>query len=245
MPPRDSFWGTVLIATVLCLVCSALVSSAYVVLKPTQVRNEQLDRKKNILLAAQLVSGDVTPSQVNDTYDESIRAKLIDLDTGEVLEADSAEADPEATDPIQPDGALPGFEKRAAQETVYEIVEDGKTVGYVLPIYGKGLWSTLYGFLALEADKQTVRGITYYKDGETPGLGGEINNPKWKGLWPEKKVYGESGEVELSVAKGKADPNDPYAVDGLSGATLTSKGVDQMVKYWLGPDAFGKYLAKD
>jgi Na+-transporting NADH:ubiquinone oxidoreductase subunit C len=112
-------------------------------------------------------------------------------------------------------------------------------------VYGKGLWSTLYGFLSVEADKATVRGITFYKHAETPGLGGEVDNANWKQLWHGKQAFDSDGAVALGVIKGKAPAEDPHAVDGLSGATITSNGVDDMVKYWLGPEGFGKFLASN
>ena len=115
----------------------------------------------------------------------------------------------------------------------------------VLPIYGKGLWSALYGFLALSADGTTVRGITFYEHGETAGLGAEVDNPKWKAIWPGKQVFDESGKIRLEVIKGRVSPTSPtvqYEVDGISGATITSKGVSHLIRYWLGPDAFGPFL---
>ena len=110
----------------------------------------------------------------------------------------------------------------------------------VLPIKGYGLWSTLYGFLALDKDAVTVRGITYYQHGETPGLGGEVDNPTWKAKWPGRKAYDESWAPALRVIKGQAGPpsSSPHQVDGLSGATITSRGVNDMINFWLGESGF-------
>lgn len=255
MPPRDSWQGTFLVALVLCLACSAVVSIAAVALKPAQEKNKALDKKKNILLAAGLCEKGSSADEVNTIYEESIVEHLVDIDTGEVVDPEASDLpidpatydakkaanDPDLQEPVT-DGALPGIANREPFAEVYEIVSDGKTEGYILPIYGKGLWSTLYGFIAVGADKESVKGITYYSHAETPGLGGEVDNPNWKASWEGKKIYEEDGEVGLGVVKGVA--TDEYGIDGLSGATITSKGVDQMIKYWLGPDAFGKYLAK-
>lgn len=259
MPLRDFIktpTGTFAVALVLCLVCSAVVSTAAVSLKGIQEKNKALDKKKNILLAAKLCEPGSSSAEVAAKYDEVIVERLIDVDTGEVVDEGASDLpiDPKSYDPRKAandpelqekvaDGALPGIAYREPYAEVYEIQIDGKTDGYILPIYGKGLWSTLYGFIAVEADKETVKGITYYSHAETPGLGGEVDNAGWKALWPGKKIYEESGEVGLGVLKGKASADDNYGVDGLSGATITSKGVDNMVKYWLGPNAFGKYLA--
>lgn len=260
MPPRSFFTGTTMgtfvVALVLCVACSVLVSASAVSLKAWQDSNKALDKKKNVLLAAGY-GGEISSSaDVDRIFDERIERQLIDLETGapatedrlaelgveiETYDAKKASKDPSLQQPIA-DAALPGIANREPLAEVYKIVEGGTVQGYIFPIYGKGLWSTLYGFVALEGDGETVRGITYYEHKETPGLGGEVDNKKWQASWQEKKVYGEGGEVELDVLKGKASPDDAYAIDGLSGATITTKGVDQMIKYWLGPDAFGKYL---
>jgi Na+-transporting NADH:ubiquinone oxidoreductase subunit C len=114
----------------------------------------------------------------------------------------------------------------------------------VLPIEGKGLWSTMYGFLALDKDLKTVRGLTFYQHGETPGLGGEIDNPRWKALWPDRVAYDEAGEPVIEVIRGRAGTpdEDPHRIDGLSGATITARGVMHTVNFWLGDDGFGPYL---
>lgn len=263
MPQPDRDWytflrettpGAFLVAAVLCVVCSVLVASAAVALKPTQDANKLIFKQKNALMAAGLAKDDATPEEVKKVFDESVKRELIDISTGEVVSEGAADVDVENYDPaeaakdpkknvpVKPSSALMGIQKREPYTFVYQITKDGKPDGFILPIYGKGLWSTLQGFLAVEADGQTVRGITYYAHGETPGLGGEVDNPGWKALWKGKKVYGEDGEVELGVVKGRAD--DEYGVDGLSGSTITSRGVDNMIKYWLGPEGFGKFLEK-
>ena len=116
----------------------------------------------------------------------------------------------------------------------------------VLPIEGYGLWSTLYGFLALDADTKTIRGLTYYQHLETPGLGGEVDNPSWKALWPGRVAFDDTGSPVISVIKGRAGSpqEDPYRVDGLSGATITSRGVTHMLRFWLGEAGFAPYLTR-
>ena len=100
----------------------------------------------------------------------------------------------------------------------------------------------MQGYMALEPDLETVAGLTFYAHGETPGLGGEITNPRWKAKWPGKEIY-KDGEVELSVKKG-AGSNDEYAVDALSGATITSNGVTNLVHFWMGENGYGPYIAQ-
>lgn len=240
---RDSVLGTFVVATVLCVVCSLVVSGAAVGLKEEQRRNKELDKKKNVLIAAGLADKSTSSEEIDGIFDSQINEVDVDLATGKIVE-DEAEVEQgkETLVAVEPPDALMGVRERPEVLTVYEIRESegGPTSGYIFPVEGKGLWSTLKGFLALEADGQTVRGITFYSHAETPGLGGEVDNPKWKSQWKGKQVYDESGEVDLNVIKGTA--SNEHQIDGLSGATITSKGVDHIVDYWLGPNGFGPYL---
>lgn len=253
---RDSFTQTLLVAGVLCAVCSVLVASAAVGLRGRQEFNKELDQKKNVLLAAGLTEGVETPQDVDNVFAEHIERELVNLETGKPLpegEVDletydqrEAARNKGMSDPVEPPNALGGIKRRAKYAFAFLVKDEtGKLDQVVLPINGKGLWSTLYGFISVDSDGKTVRGITFYEHKETPGLGGEVDNPQWKALWDGKKVYDKQGQVELHLIKGTVDPEAPQAdfeVDGLSGATLTSRGVTQLVQYWLGPEAFGPYL---
>nr|WP_293275380.1 NADH:ubiquinone reductase (Na(+)-transporting) subunit C [Nannocystis sp.] len=156
----------------------------------------------------------------------------------------AARKDP-ATSTTAPENAAKVF-RLPNNALVYHVLKDGKTDTLILPIEGYGLWSVLYGYLAVDKDANTIKGITFYAHAETPGLGGEVDNPKWKALWPGRKIYDDKGQPALSVIKGNAgDPKtDPHHVDGLSGATITSNGVSNLMKFWFGKDGFGPYMAK-
>ena len=260
--PRDSIRHTLLVATVLCVVCSVLVSGAAVGLRGRQEANKRLDQQKNVLVAAGLFQVGGNDGKKNTNADiprlfESVERVLIDLDTGDVV--DPAQVDPETYNPrtaakdpeqsvaIPAEEDLAGIRQREKYAFVY-VMKKGETIDQVvLPIYGKGLWSTLYGFLALDADATTVRGITFYEHAETPGLGGEVENPGWKALWNGKKIFDDQGEVAIEVVKGsvpRGSPQENHQIDGLSGATITGRGVSNLVRYWLGPGGFGPYLKK-
>ena len=242
-------------AALICVICGFMVSSAAVSLREQQAANAAFDKQRNVLYATGLASplGDTTREELEAIYEERIKPVVVELETGQVVE----------NPPFDP--ALYNMEKAAGGEAgrpapanlanvqrlpqyavVYHVMSpDGDTVEMVvLPIKGYGLWSTLYGFIALDRDTTTVRGITYYQHGETPGLGGEVDNPSWKALWPGRKVYDQDWDVALDVVKGQAGPPsaDPYQVDGLSGATITSRGVDNMIDFWLGENGFKPYL---
>ena len=249
--PRDSISKTFTVALLLCVACSVLVSSAAVVLRPIQNVNKALDKKRNILTAAGLYS---EGTDIDAAY-QSIDAKVVDFSTGEYVEeidpaaydARRAAIDP-ATSQETSDLERAGIKRRAKRASVYLVRKGDRLDKVILPVHGKGLWSTLYGFLALDAaDLTTIKGLVFYEHAETPGLGGEVDNPTWKALWNGKQAFDGTGKVRISVMKGRVDPADKgaeFKVDGLSGATITSRGVHNMLHYWLSADGYGPYLAK-
>jgi len=251
---RNSVQYTLGFAAAICVICAVLVSTAAVTLRDRQQANAELDRKRNVLQAAGLVSPGETldRAEVEERF-AAFEVVPIDLATGEVApevdvatyNARRAQADPGQSRAVAPNPAQ--ITRVPNHVLAYRKLDAAGDVELlVLPIEGKGLWSTMYGFLALGPDLTTVRGLTYYQHGETPGLGGEVDNPRWKSLWPGRKVFDPEGQVELEVVRGAAGPpeTDPYRVDGLSGATITSRGVSAMIQFWMGPQGYGPYLER-
>jgi Na+-transporting NADH:ubiquinone oxidoreductase subunit C len=247
---NDTIKKTVIVTLLLCFVCSVVVSTAAVVLKPMQVANKELDFKRNILSAAGMLEPGANVEQI---FSERIVTRVVELDTGKFTDAvDSttydqrrAARDASLSTNLSKQEDIAGISRRENYAMVYLVEENGSLNKIVLPIKGYGLWSTLYGFVALEADANTILGLGFYEHGETPGLGGEIDNPNWKAQWEGKKVYDSEGEVAITVLKGRVDPSSPraqYQVDGLSGATLTGRGVHNLVQFWLGESGFKRFL---
>jgi Na+-transporting NADH:ubiquinone oxidoreductase subunit C len=207
--------------------------------------------KKNILDVAGLLQED---TDIDQAFKERIEAKLVDLATGEYVDGNvdeydqrKAAKDPAQNEAIPVDKDIASIRTKAKIAKVFLVKGGDQLQSIILPINGYGLWSTMYGFLALEADGQTVQSINLYDQGETPGLGGEVVNPNWRALWKGKKVYGDNGDVALTLVKGTVDTSRPDAankVDGLAGATLTSRGVSNLILYWMGPEGFSPYLNK-
>lgn len=249
--PNDSTKKTFVMATLVCLVCAVFVSVAAVALKPTQIANKSLDKKKNILMVAGLYEDGANV----DKLFEQIEVRLVDLKTGEYVEGVDPLAydqrkeakDPKGNIKLSKDEDIASIRTRAKYTPVY-LVKDGEQIRMlILPVHGYGLWSTLYGFVAVENDGNTVVGLGFYEHAETPGLGGEVDNPKWKALWHGKKIYGQDGHAKIDVVKGGVTPDTPnaeYKVDALAGATLTSRGVANMLHFWLGENGYQKYLSK-
>ncbi|MFT5074831.1 MAG: Na+-transporting NADH:ubiquinone oxidoreductase subunit C, partial [Patiriisocius sp.] len=237
------------VAMALCIVCAVVVSSAAVILRPTQQANKLLDLKTNILASAGLLQAGVDI----ETQFAQISARIVDLETGlftqkfdgQTFDQRKAAKDPALSTALTSDEDIAKIKRRANYATVYVVEGQQGVDKIILPIKGYGLWSTMYGFLALEADMQTVAGIGFYQHAETPGLGGEIDNPKWKSSWVGKQAY-NNNELVLSVLKGKADlsrPGSESQIDGLAGATLTTRGVNNLVQYWLGEQGFAPLIS--
>jgi Na+-transporting NADH:ubiquinone oxidoreductase subunit C len=241
-------------AAAVCVVCALAVSVSAVSLKDLQLANKRLDRQKNVLSVSGLVESTdgLTAQQVEQYFADSIRARIIDLETGEyddsidpaTFDQQKAAKDPATSEPAPPNPSK--IMRLPDHALVYEVMDGDQVSRIILPIQGMGLWSTLYGYIALSGDdSNTVEGITYYDQAETAGLGGEVENPRWKAHWPGRKVFNSSWQPVIKVKKGEAGPpsEDPYQVDGLSGATLTSNGVTNMLRFWMGEEGFGPYLA--
>lgn len=248
--PNDSITKTLIVAVALCLVCSVFVSVSAVYLKPLQEKNKLLDKQTNIVHVAGVpLQGRTIPEAF-----ENIEARVVDLENGQFADDmdpakynhRKATKDPTQSEALTAKEDIAGIKRRERYATVY-LTRDSQGVieKLILPVRGYGLWSTLWGFLALEGDANTVIGLSFYEHAETPGLGGEVDNPTWKALWQGKKVYDADGQVALHLVKTQVDANTPDAehkVDALSGATLTSNGVSHLLKFWMGPKGFKPFL---
>jgi Na+-transporting NADH:ubiquinone oxidoreductase subunit C len=243
---------TLKVAAVLSLVCSVAVSSAAVLLKPLQERNKAQAMRGEILRAAGLLE---EGRDINELFEEQIQTRLVELASGDYLEGvdpsaydqRAAARDPQASVAIPPEQDLAAIKRRAKVAPVYLVGNQDKPDLIVLPVHGYGLWSTMYGLLALDGQANAIKGISFYEHGETAGLGAEIENPRWQAQWLGKQVFDASGDVRFELAKGGVDPSSPdaeYRVDGLSGATLTADGVTNLMHYWMGDQGFGPYLAR-
>ena len=242
---NESIQKTVTVALVLCLVCSVVVSAAAVLLRPAQVVNEKFNMQMNILQAAGLYD----PNQSIQVQFQIVSTRLVDLSTGEFVEGieaggynqRKAAKDPSMNRVVPSVNDIASIKRQAKIAKVYLIQNNEQVEKIILPIHGYGLWSTLYGFIALEGDANTVAGLGFYEHAETPGLGGEVDNPNWRAQWTGKRVYRDDA-VAIRLVKGGADRSDKYGVDALSGATLTSRGVDNLIKFWLSDEGFRPFL---
>ncbi len=245
-PPDDTL-KTIVVAVGLCLFCSMVVSVAAVSLRPIQEANSLVDKRRNILEVAGLYEPGM---DVNATFEDAFDPRVVVMETGAFTEEhdpftfdDTAAKDiPTLSIPLQNDPA--GLGRQSLYHTVYLLRDDAGAIDKViLPISGYGLWSTLYGFIALEEDANTIFGLQFYDHAETPGLGGEVDNPRWKAQWNGKMLHDAEDALRITVAKGSPSGEAAnYHVDALAGATLTSVGIDNLVRFWMGEQGFAPFL---
>ncbi|MDX1705828.1 Na(+)-translocating NADH-quinone reductase subunit C [Pseudidiomarina sp.] len=246
---NDSLKKTLIVIVSLCLVCAVIVSGAAVGLKPLQKKNAALDMQRNVLDAAGLLE---PGTDVVAVFEERVETKLVNLNTLEVVEDRdvvafdpiAAARDPELSTKLSKSEDPAGIGRREDITKVYFINdEQGNLETLVLHIRGYGLWGTMYGLIALQPDLNTVRGINFYEHSETPGLGGEITNPRWVQTWQGKEIYGDELEqVQIDVTKNVT--SEAHDIDALSGATLTSNGVEYLIQFWFGDMGYGPLLEK-
>ena len=232
----------------LCLVCSILVAGSAVALKPMQEKNAALAVQRHILNAAGILEAGM---DIPSVYDERIKAHVVSLEDYQVVQDKDpkdfdnrkAAGDPETSTKLDKSTDIAGLGTMENMTEVYLVMdENGNRNGAVLHIRGQGLWGTMYGLISLEDDMSTVRGVHFYEHSETPGLGGEITNPAWVKTWEGKELYGDDGKVKFDLVKGGA--SNEHEVDALSGATLTSNGVDATIDFWMSEKAYGPLLDK-
>lgn len=222
-PDRESAGYTFVFAFVVCVVCGLVLSFVAQSLRARQEFNAALEVKRSILQAARLVSGaqqKVSLQQIDSLFGQNIRSVRVDSRGG-----------------IQ--DLYGSQDQKPSQEgnPLYIYHEQDRPVAYIFPVEGSGLWGQIHGFLALEADGITVRGLAFSSHSETPGLGGEIEKESFLGAFHGKKIWEEETRqlVSVTIAKGRAvervgSERLPYYVDGISGATLTGDFINVFLK---------------
>ena len=222
-----------------CLLCSLFVSFTAVSLRDQQNINKLNDKRIKILEAANIYDESMS---VEDQF-KNLEIRFLDFDIDKYDQLQSLRFSDQSK-PVPADKDIAIIKNRENIGKIYFSTKDNQIDKLILPIRGYGLWGTLYGYIAIENDFNTVVGIEFYEHKETPGLGGEVDNPNWKNIWVGKEIY-QSGDVKLQVIKGAVDQNmndAKYMVDGLSGATLTSRGVSNMIEYWFSDSGYLKLL---
>jgi Na+-transporting NADH:ubiquinone oxidoreductase subunit C len=252
---KDTPLRALLTVLVTAVVCSSIVSASVVLLRPVQLNNQLLERSSNIVaLTGQLPQGEISDENLLTLF-KSLDARVVDIDEARLdsehdaytFDARKAAIDPELSVAIPAEEDRATLGRRSRYQTVYLVWKDGAVDRVILPINGAGMWSMLYGYLALEADLNTIAGAIFYEQNETPGLGDQITDRNWQAKWQGKQIYDHSGELLFHVAEGPVTEGSAaaaYQVDALTGATVTANAVTRLVQYWLGPHGYGPLLAQ-
>jgi Na+-transporting NADH:ubiquinone oxidoreductase subunit C len=253
--PKDTPVRALLTVLVTAVICSSIVSASVVLLRPIQLNNKLLERSRNIVaLTGQLPQGGASDEVLLELF-KSLDARVVDIDEPRLdtefdaytFDARKAAVDPQLSEAIPPEKDRAALGRRSRYQTIYLVWKDGALQRVILPIHGAGMWSMLYGYLALESDLNTIAGTVFYEQNETPGLGDQITDRNWQSKWKGKQLFDHSGELLFHIAEGPVKPGSAaadYQVDALTGATVTSNAVTALVQYWLGPDGYGPLLAQ-
>lgn len=234
------------VAFLTALFSAVLVSVTSVTLKPIQEANLAAERAARMEEMLDTLPG--LRDLLADMEVDGLETRLVDLATGAFVsgvdpasfDLRAAETDPEQSIAIPSDEDVAGLGRRAAIAPVHLLERDGDVLLIVLPVSGKGYQSTIRATLALEADLNTIAALTITEQAETPGLGARIEDPAWQSLWAGKQAADDSGKIVITTVRGAA--SGPHEVDGISGATATSNGVANMLRYWLGDHGYGPLL---
>jgi len=247
---NDSPFKAVFVVVSVALVCSILVSTTRVLLAPPPALTIDIEKARHVLVAARLSSAaDALDDDEVRTLFGQLSPVLVDLAAGAAAPSTddydqrAAAIDPARSIAIPKERDLAGLGRRAAYAPAYLLPPDANGGGIVLPLHGKGMWSTIYGYIGLASDYRTVLGISFYEQAETPGVGDRFLDASWLSAWHGKTAYGPDGAVRLRVTMDHPDEASAgYTIDAISGATVTSERIGEIVRFWLGDDGFARYL---
>lgn len=240
---KDSVLGTMVFALALSLFCSFLITGTAEILKERKIAKKRNEIKRYVLVAANQPTDDFV-----DFFDDNVKPQLVDLNTGKAVDGEPMDFDPKMAainkdTSIKPKKDLAKIKRRANVARIYKVYgDDGKLASVVLPIYGKGLWSIVYGYIAIQPDLNTIENVVFYEHGETPGIADFVTDPSWAAQWHDKQLFDAKGKVAFKVVKGGAKEGDVHGVDAVSGATKTGRGIQKSVQFWFGQEGFNKVL---
>mgnify|MGYP003381525466 CR=1 FL=1 len=251
---NDSPIKALIVVTATALLCSILVTVAAVTLHPIQRAYQDLERNRFLVGISGLTDAvaELPDRDVISLY-QKLEARIVNLDTGsfdDTYNPDTFDTWKTAADPVlsiaipaELDGAK--LSRRSRLVTVFLVRDGDKLQRMMLPIYGQGMWSTIYGYIALEADLNTIADITFFEQAETAGIGDKFLRPAWLASWRGRKLYDETGTLRFQIGGRAVDPASSaarYQVDGISGATVTIDALMRMVTYWFGTHGFAPFL---
>lgn len=247
---NESPLKALMVVTLVVIVTSTLVSATVVLLRPVQLGNLMLQQGRTVLQLTGLPQTgiELTDAEVLERF-RALDARVVDLATGRfesrmdpiTFQARRAADDPEGSTAIPAEADRARLGRRAQHAVVYLVWGEDGLQRIVLPVYGMGMWSTIYGYISLEGDLNTIAGVLFHEQAETPGVGDRITHPQWLQKWQGRKIYDEEGVPRFAVVPGRVEPGSAAAlhgVDAISGATVSTDAVTSLVQFWFGPWGF-------
>ena len=242
--PNESRTKTIAMAFIVAAVCALLVNGATVILRPIQAANRAHEQQVRLEALISAIPG--MSELIGEAGGNALSAVVINLDTGwaakevtpETLETALQETSNWRS--LTPEEDIAGMGRRPNYAQVY-ILRDGEDVSLaILPIAGAGYQGPIQGMLAIHGDMNTIAGLAITEEVETPGLGGRIEEPAWLAQFPGTKIRDPSGQLRFAVQRGPG--TNEYEVDGITGATRTSNAMTRIIRFWVGPDGYGKFF---
>ena len=239
------------VALTVAFACALVVSTVSVGLRPLQKANLEAERRKQLEVVINALA-DIGQAQSI----ENLEARIVELASGRyddtqdpaTFNAEYAINKPGTSMLIPAELDLAGIKRRALHARVYLVRNpEGATELIILPVWGRGYQSSLRAWLVLDGDTSRILALKFYEHGETPGIGARIQEPGWEALWRDAPIYDDSGVLRIGVRSrtGSTSAEDSgYLIDGISGATRTTQGVDGLIRFWLGDSGFGPYLRR-
>ena len=242
--PNESRTKTIAMAFIVAAVCALLVNGATVILRPIQAANRAHEQQVRLEALISAIPG--MSELIEKAGGDALSAVVINLDTGwaaKNVTPDTLETtlqDPSNWRSLTPEEDIAGLGKRPNYAQIY-ILRDGENVSLaILPIAGAGYQGPIQGMLAIHGDMNTIAGLAITEQMETPGLGGRIEEPAWLAQFPGTKIRDPSGKLRFTIQRGSG--NNEYEVDGITGATRTSNAMTKIIRFWVGPDGYGKFF---
>jgi len=246
--PNESRAKSIIVTLIVALASATAVSMAAVLLKPMQLANLEAEREARLETMLATLPG--VADIVREAGADTLETRLVNLETGHFVtnidpadyDLRAAASDPDLSIALPPEVDFASIRRRANFAPVHLLLRDNEIALIVLPVNGVGYGSTIYAYLAIESDLNTVAALTIIEHGETPGIGARIEDESWQALWAGKEIFDENGDIRIAVVGDVS--SGPFEVDGISGATRTTTGITYMLRFWLGDYGYGPFLAR-
>lgn len=239
--------GKIIVASMMlfCVLCFAAVAAWFLLIKSNNAQPTSQQQVAAILQAAGLTSGKEDEGALNALFEQRVVVRRVNLDSGALLPVASGQEAQQSCVNLAPDQDPAQVHQRCSIADVYLVKNNHHEIQQIiLPIAGKGAKSMMHAFIALETDGRTVKNLYYYEQNETPLLGARVEDPQWLSQWPGKKLLNDEAQPALKVVQERAGAHDDYTVDGITGATMTSSGVEKSINFWMGDRGYGHFLQR-